>query len=685
MTRSARLAHHAEHLFAEGGPLARRVENYELRKEQRELTRAVAKAIEEGKNLLAEAGTGTGKTLAYLAPLLLAQRRAVVSTATKALQQQLLEHDVPLLAAALGAPVSARLMKGRGNYLCLTRARLEFSQPHLKGLANEEEIARLAAFAEHTETGDRAEVKELADDSAVWPRLASVGDECRGRACADFDRCFVTRMRRAAADADIIVVNHHLYFSEMAIRARAADANVALLPAHELVVFDEAHELEEVVAQHFGVEVSEQRVLALGRDLTRLPGVGRELRHELRQRAAAIIEASHRLFTLFPQAQGRHALERDFTDSQTRAFMEELAAKLHKAASLLTDLACEDAPTLARRAELLACDLGLLVDCDCSPAYAQPFFDDEPSHSEAKKSTTPWVRYSESTGRRRAVVIRPLDVSTLISEPLAAKVAVFVSATLSLNGSFAFFRDRLGLAGCDEVRVDSPFDYHRQVVTYIPTSLPDPTCEDFTAAAVLCTRELLTAAGGGAFVLCTSHRMLGAMREASLDTGLLTLTQGEAPKERLIERFRAAGDAVLCATMSFWQGIDVPGRALRLVVIDRLPFASPADPLLAARLAWLCEQGRDPFRDYQLPHAALLLRQGFGRLIRHREDRGMVAILDRRLASRAYGRLLMASLPSCPRITRQEEALAMLASLAPPEEPADKAAARLALTQVEQP
>jgi ATP-dependent DNA helicase DinG len=670
------LAPAVEAFFAPGGPLARVVSGYEDRPEQLVVALAVARALRGSHKLFAEAGTGTGKTLAYLVPLVLSGRRVVVSTATKTLQDQIMEVDVPLLGLALGRKVEARLMKGRSNYLCLTRAGKVLSQRHLDGVDDEALLPQVMAWAERTSTGDRAELEALPDGSSLWRELSATSEQCTGRACTSFERCFVTQMRRRAASADVVVANHHLYFADVSLRGRVRDPSVALLPAHELAVFDEAHELEEVAAQHFGAEVGEGRLYELGRDLGRLATGDASLATSVRRLAEELEVRTRLLFGALPFDGGRRALRPAELGEETWSHWRALDHHLRQIAAAVEPLAVEEAPAIARRATGLASELrfALGVSPDGEPPtrverhddsweYAQPTPDEEQHGTAEAVAALDFVRYTETFGRARAVVVRPVDVAPIVGRELSPRPAIFASATLTVGGDFGFLRRRLGIEDAEELVVDSPFDYSRQASLYLPDDLPGPEADDFPEAAAARAAALVAAAGGGAFVLCTSHRMLTVVRRTVGATGVLTLTQGDAPKARLLEQFKAAGNAALCATLSFWQGVDVPGRALRLVVIDKLPFASPGDPLLAARLERLKAHGQDPFESYQLPQAALLLRQGFGRLIRRRTDRGMVALLDRRIVTRRYGQTLLSSLPPCRRLTSLDEALAELGTL----------------------
>ncbi len=637
-------------LFAPGGPLARQLSSYEERSEQLEVAHSVARALLRQESLLVEAGTGTGKSLAYLLPALLSGQRVVVSTATRHLQEQLWHKDLPLLRAVLGEPIHAQLQKGRANYLC--RARLDEAQkrPHLPGFDGGERH-RLMAWSEVTQTGDRAELDWLADDTPLWREVSVSSDLCDGRRCAYYESCFVTRMRERASSAQLCIVNHHLYTADLALRMRGVDPGAFVLAPHDAVVFDEAHELEEVGSQHFGCEVSQRRLDEILRELRRaqLDTVGN---------TAALSVALERelagLFASLPFGDGRKRLrEEDVASALGRAY-EQVDRLLAELEAELGSLPQPEAASGARRLAALGADLALVLG---TKARA-------PVEPDSALGQARLVRFTELHGRTRVVVARPVDVAPLFSQSLGATPTIYISATLTVGQSFEHTRRRLGVDNARELLVASPFDYGAQAVLYLPDDLPEPQEPTFGETAAALAARLVEASLGGALVLCTSYRALSTMRAAFLARGLDVLVQGEAPKTRLLDRFRGQEGAALIATLSFWQGVDVPGSALRLVIIDKLPFASPQDPLVRARIEATEQEGLEPFWSYQLPQAALMLRQGFGRLIRHRDDCGMVAIFDRRVLTKSYGKLLLGSLPACPQIRSAAQACNYLASLA---------------------
>jgi len=636
--------------FAPDGPLASSFAAYEPRAEQVDLAVEVAAAIAERDKLMAEAGTGIGKTLAYLVPALTSGLQTIVSTGTKNLQEQLVKKDIPIIEAALEREIDVQVMKGRTNYLCHLRADRFAAQPLLPSPNDAGVYDSILAWREQTETGDRAELRTLADDSALWRDLTATSDQCVGRKCTDFERCWITVMRRRAAACDLVIANHHLYMADLSLRHRLAEIGVSLLPPHDLVIFDEAHDLDEVAASHFGFHVSERRFGELAHDALQAAGADPGLAAQLEGVLERLRNEARGLYDRLPYDSGRTPLLGAPSDVIVDCY-NAVDAQLEQVEAIMASSTLDEGVGLARRAAVLAAELAFVLRLDprrsVTTDVALPELDDADT----------FVRYTEALGRHRAVVARPVDVAAILKANLEPLTAVFVSATLTVGGSFDNFRARSGLDDARELSVGSPFDFDQNARLYIPEDLPEPSHPDFGARAAERATSLVAASEGGAFVLCTSYRMLPIVRNALEDgTNLNVLMQGDAPRSHLIEEFQEHGDAVLVATMSFWQGVDVPGSALRLVVIDKLPFASPADPVVAARVDFLRRHGRDAFMEYQVPQAALLLRQGFGRLIRRHSDRGLVAILDSRVLKRRYGRVFLDSLPSCPRLTELAEA-----------------------------
>ncbi len=634
------------------GALAAAVPHYEDRPEQRRMAQAVERALVSGRLLLAEAGTGTGKTLAYLVPALTSGKRVVVSTGTRVLQEQIARHDLPLLASVLPQPFVAVTLKGMANYACRRlAAQLGRHVPDdLRDDAHE-----VLDWIDHTVTGDRAEVERVADDSRLWP-LVTVTPETRiGPRCEFFDRCFVTQARRRAEQANLILVNHHLFFADLALKTHHPSARV--LPDYDAVIFDEGHQLEEVVTEHFGVRVSTARLQQLSRDARQLLTGARDatLWTGLSS-AAAILEHLERsaaqLFLLMRSylgiAAGDAARIELAGDLFSRAEHEEawfrLDSALHDlsshsagAASDADDERQNQLEAMSRRCEFLRTDLALLVE----------------------RSAHRYVYWGELRGAHVSLCASPVDVGDIVKDQVIPRLgsAVITSATLSVAGRFDYLRGRLGLTelDVDELAVASAFDYARQALLYLPQDLPLPSEAEFLASACARICALLAITDGRAFVLFTSHRNLADAARRLRGGDYPLWVQGQAPRAQLLQRFRATPRSVLLATGSFWEGVDVPGDALSQVIIDKLPFSPPTDPLLAARMRRVEESGASAFDDYLLPRAALALKQGFGRLIRRCDDRGIVTVLDRRIVTRAYGQTFLDSLPVALRRTSSIE------------------------------
>jgi ATP-dependent DNA helicase DinG len=602
-------------LFGPDGRLAGALAGFEPRPEQEALAAEVADALERCDHLVAEAGTGTGKSLAYLLPALLSGQRVVVATATKALQEQLLTKDVPAAAAALGRGVRVAVLKGRQNYLC--RKSLQ-GVDQLGGLFRTAEDAadfeRLRDWIETTETGDRAEL-EFEPSESLWAELSVGADRCAGRRCPLVGSCFAERARELASQAELVIANHALYFADLALRTRSDGA--AVLPEHDAVVFDEAHRLEEAAAAWFGGRVSLSRIRQLERD------VERHCRESSRippaRPLAELDRAGERFVSAFDPGTGRRRL----TAADQERLEEHglaLASALGTLAAALTGTG-EDGDALARRALLAAEDVESCLAVD------------DPDR----------VSWAE----RGAVCWAPVDVSGLLRESLweSETTAILVSATLDPT----FVRRRLGLDDARELVLPSPFDYRDQALVYLPARLPEPRAAGYYDRLADEIVALCRLSAGRALVLTSSYRALDELVERS--SGRLpfpVLRQGEAPRERLLERFRDDIDSILFATSTFWQGVDIQGESLSLLVIDKLPFAAPGDPLVEARCERIAKEGGDWFGEYALPAAVLQLRQGFGRLIRGHGDEGVVAILDPRLHTRAYGRRFLEALPPAP-------------------------------------
>ncbi|HEY7514168.1 MAG TPA: ATP-dependent DNA helicase, partial [Vicinamibacteria bacterium] len=611
--------------FAPDGLLARALPGYEERPSQSRLSEAVDRVLRDGGLLLAEAGTGTGKTLAYLLPAVELGRRVVVSTGTKNLQEQLLNKDLPLLAQALGRDLSVAVMKGRGNYLCLLRYR-SFAQAGSFRRLDEIPLFRsVESWTPETQTGDRAEIADLPDSVDFWREISATSENCIGQSCPDFDPCWVTRMRQRALEADLVVVNHHLLCADLAVKDSSSYGQV--IPPYDTVILDEAHLIEDVATQYFGVQVSSFRVEEIARDVERELKAAKLDAREVLAEVDAMRHRGERLFALLQRGTGR----RLGPGWMTSRLAEESGALLTRLEGLrLALLAVPDRPDalagLAGRAQVLAAELGFVLAAE------------DDGH----------VYFVETRGRGVFLRATPIDVSERLRELLfeRTRAAVLTSATLAVDGRFDYVKDRLGLEASEELILPSPFRFEEQAVLYVPRRMPEPASPAFVDAAAEEVVKLLEESRGRAFVLFTSYANMNAVAERIAGrVEFPLLIQGEAPKAALLETFRTTPGAVLLATASFWQGVDVVGEQLSCVIIDKLPFASPGDPVVAARIERLRNRGGNPFGEYQVPVAVLMLKQGLGRLIRSASDRGVLAVLDSRILQKAYGRRFLESLP----------------------------------------
>ena len=612
--------------FGPEGALARWHPQYEFRSGQLEMAEAVEEAFRARRHLIVEAGTGTGKTLAYLVPVIRGGRRVVISTGTKNLQEQLFFKDIPFLQQHLDADIRACYMKGRANFLCRQKLYDLEGQPVLKGLDELDHYARIRAWEKQTETGDRAELTELPDSLPLWSRIDARRETCTGQKCPQFDRCFITLMHRRAAAAEVVIVNHHLFFADLAVRQ---DDFASILPDYHAVIFDEAHELEEVASQYFGTHVSNYRLEELTRDTEntlRLKAVtDRRLTRLVRQ----LRKRAEQFFTLFPEAEGRFPFEEreEFLEHHGepyRALLDALRTLEVALASLQEKT--EEIFTLVRRAAELRRELEFLLE----------------------SSDRSYVFWFERRGRGVFLQATPIDVAQILRDHLFDRydTIVLTSATLAVANRFDYVKQRLGVRAATEKVLASHFDYNEQALLYVPAQLPDIRTPAFAPAAAEEITALVEASRGRAFVLFTSYsQMQEIFRRVARQVGFPLLLQGTAPRTALLERFRRTPHAVLFATASFWQGVDVQGPQLSAVIIDRLPFAVPTDPVVRARIRALQEDGQNAFTDYQIPEAIIALKQGFGRLLRARTDRGILAILDNRIRKKQYGRLFLESLP----------------------------------------
>ncbi len=630
--------------FAPGGVLAKAHSGYEFRRGQLEMAQAVESALEEKRHLVVEAGTGTGKTLAYLLPALRRGERVIISTGTRNLQEQIFFKDIPFLESLLG-PLKVCYMKGRANYLCRRRLYALRDLPVLTGLEEVSQYQEIAAWEQTTETGDRAELGTLPENSALWSKLDARGDICIGQKCQDWERCFITAMRRKAMESDILIVNHHLFFADAAIKMTARGApDAGVLPDAAAVIFDEAHELEDVASSYFGVSLSNLRVEELARDCELQMKSARALNTGMLAANEMLRERSRLFFSSLPGAESRFEGRMAFTEREE--FLEEagdlyvgVLAALARVRDELSRV--EDVPEtdgLSGRAEDIAAQLKFLLEGE-------------------SRDTVYWLERRRGGGMKGAAGVpqintflqaTPIDVSQILNRTLFAETpsVILTSATLAVQGGFSHVRSRLGLEHARELVVPSHFRYPEQALLYLPQGMPEPRDRDFAREALRRVVRMLEITEGHAFVLFTSYAGMREMYEGlAKNVGYPLLLQGTRSRKALIEEFRATPNAVLLGTSSFWQGVDVQGEQLRCVIVDKLPFAVPSDPVVAARSRRMEEEGRNPFMEYQVPEAVIALKQGFGRLIRSLTDRGVLMLLDPRVQRARYGRAFLESLP----------------------------------------
>lgn len=637
------------------GPLARRIPGFEPREVQQQLAAAVEQALRERGTLLAEAGTGTGKTYAYLVPALACGLKTIVSTGTKALQDQLFHRDLPRVVEALGVDVRAALLKGRSNYLCLLRLEQAYgvapSDSRAAGrtaagmtLSSREDVAQLETirgWSRRTLSGDRMELGQIPEQAPIWSRVTSSVDTCLGSACPKIHECFVFRARRQAQEADVVVVNHHLLFADLGLKAEGYGE---LLPSAQAFVIDEAHQVPELAGQFFGQSLSRRQLDALAEDTllaaASQPGLLATLQPAIGALKSTVPPLALALHELGSRGRWQDARASGGVVAALTALREALE-RLQQALAPLREVE-RTLEALHERAQRL---LGLLA------AF------------EADAGEAGWVRWYELQRQGFVLHATPLDVAEPLRQFRSQTRAawVYTSATLSVGGRFEHFSRQLGLDQPATLRLDSPFDYRRQALLYLPPGMPDPRAPQYTAALVDRLRPVLEASGGRAFLLFTSHRALDEAA-ALLEAGPWPLfVQGRASRPVLLEGFRASGNGVLLGAASFWEGVDVAGEALSCVVIDKLPFAAPSDPVVEARIDALDNAGLSGFLHWQVPTAAVALKQGAGRLIRGDRDRGVLVLADPRLRSRGYGRIFLDSLPPIPRTERIEDVRAFFA------------------------
>src|SRR5579872_7492428 len=631
--------------FGPGGVLSQTHPAYEFRRGQLQMAQSVEQALEEKRHLIIEAGTGTGKTLAYLVPVIRSGKRVIISTGTKNLQEQLFHKDIPFLEQALFPEGLDRLnvcyMKGRSNYLCRKKLYDLTDQPVLSGLDEIEQYRAIAAWEQTTETGDRAQLASLPEASALWHKLDARADACLGQKCSAWEKCFITEMRRAAAESDIIIVNHHLFFADLGIKQQAENApDAGILPEAGAVIFDEAHELEDVAGSYFGISVSAARLEELCRDVEASLQRNRMYTSGLSGAIKNLRDRSGFFFSLLPEGEGRFAFEnrREFLEENGEEFLGLQRALTHIGAELENlPSKPEEVYAFSRRAQELQVQLGFAMESE-------------------DRNTVFWIE-RRRTGREKLNVslqATPIDVGPVLRECLWSKLdtVVLTSATLAVGGGFDYIRQRLGIEHAKDLVLPSHFDYPNQAILYVPPDLPDPRTPQFSVKAADRIRKLLEITRGRAFVLFTSYAQMRDIYQRLLgEVEFPMLLQGDAPKSALLEEFRITPNCVLFATASFWQGVDVQGEQLSCVIIDRLPFAVPSDPVVAARVKAVDADGGNAFFQYQVPAAVITLKQGFGRLIRSLHDRGLLALLDNRILKKQYGRVFVESLPNYRRTT----------------------------------
>ncbi len=625
-------------ILGPGGAIGKNHPNYEFRPGQVRMAQAIAAAFDRRLHLCAEAGTGTGKTLAYLLPSISSGKRIIISTGTKNLQEQLFFKDVPFLERALGRKLSVCYMKGRSNYLCIKKLAEIEGEGYLFSRHDPEYLAAIRQWARETETGDRAELKSLPEDIPLWHHLDARRETCTGQKCKDFQACFVTRVRQRALESDIVIVNHHLFFADLALRQGDFGS---VLPDYSAVVFDEAHELEDVATQYFGVMVSNYRLEEFVRDAEKALGESGAGSDFLSDQLAKLSVRSQEFFARFRGKDGRLPMRElgsglgirrgPENGSRIDEVYRDLVVQLAVVESGLRNVTVQsdDIESLERRAAELREELSFVFE-------------------SASDENVYWY---EQRGRGVFLWASPIHVGSILNERLFSKVdsAILTSATLATGGNFQFIRSRLGLANAEELIVGSHFDFTRQAVFYIPRDIPEPRETGWVKQACLELERILKASRGRAFVLFTSYNQMGLVYDALRQKlPFPMLLQGDRTKSGLLEEFRNTPNAVLFATSSFWQGVDVQGEQLSCVVIDKLPFSVPSDPVVAARIRYINESGGNAFYEYQIPEAIILLKQGFGRLIRSRSDRGILALLDKRVLTKSYGRMFLRSLPAAP-------------------------------------
>ncbi|BAW80333.1 helicase c2 [Candidatus Nitrosoglobus terrae] len=616
-------------LLGEEGPLATHIKGFAPRRPQQEMAEAVRKALKEKQILVTEAGTGTGKTYAYLVPALLSENKIIISTGTKHLQDQLYHRDLPLVKAALGVSAQTCLLKGRANYLCLHRLYLLVQERSIEEGALAANLAKIQQWARRTRTGDISELSKIPENSPLWPRVTSTVDNCFGQDCPVFSECYFMVARRQAQDADILVINHHLLLSDIVLQEKGYGD---VLPMAAAYIIDEAHQLPEVASRFFGQQVNSRQLL--------------ELIHDSR---AKYLDDPSGMANIRDIC---HQLEQVTVD-----FQATLGAKEHRFAwreaidTRSVALALENLSTTLANLEL---ELKLVADRDkgLENCYKQAGKLQAQLAVFSQQPNDDWVYWFETRSRSFILSASPLDIGENFHAYMARQQAswIFTSATIAVGECFEHFNQQLNLVPTVTYRWESPFDFRQQALLYQPAGLPDPHDPHYIDAVIEAVLPVLIASQGRAFLLFTSHQALKKAYDLLRNKILFPLlVQGSAPRSELLTSFRSLGNAILLGTSSFWEGVDVRGSALSCVIIDKLPFASPSEPLLQARIDAIRRRGGNPFMDYQLPHAIVQLKQGVGRLIRDAHDRGLLMLCDPRLHNKSYGWLFLKSLPNMPR------------------------------------
>jgi len=627
-------------IFGEGGELARALSGFRFRAQQLAMADAVACAIRDRRPLIVEAGTGTGKTFSYLVPALLYGGKVIVSTGTKTLQDQLYQRDLPLVRDALGSPATIALLKGRANYVCHHHLERTSREGRLPSRDDARHLPKIIRFAQASQSGDRGELADVPENASIWPLVTSTRDNCLGSECAFHSECFVLKARKAALEADVVVVNHHLFFADVMLR----DEGLAeLLPACNTIVLDEAHQLPDTATLFFGEQLTAGQLADVARDAEIAARTQARDVAELPDAASDVGPAIRKLRLALGDVPGKLAQSAAAARPEIVAALDELAAALDRLVAEFSLFAerSEDLANVAQRATEAAAALARwrsTLDRDAA---------------DIADDANTWIRWIDVTPSGWQLHASPLSIAELFSRQVAdsGRAWIFTSATLAVGRDFSLYQRELGLADADTGCWESPFDYASQALLYVPRDLPEPNSREHTDAVVAAALPVLKASGGRAFLLFTTLRALAQARDtlaaAMARDGLSwpLLVQGEGSRSELLTRFRELGNAVLLGSASFWEGVDVAGDALSVVVIDKLPFAPPDDPLLAARLEHLRAHGGNPFFDYQLPQAAISLKQGAGRLIRSETDRGVLMIADPRLVDKPYGKRIWKSLP----------------------------------------